>query len=125
MKPSEKNYVIPSESFPVAKEFNDLLKDFEKQSLELTEQYQAQMNRLNEACKAEARPLWFKMAESVGIDAFLTWNDPSFFLDRTYMADNFAAIRQITPEPNPYNAMMQQQGIAGEDKPKEPTKGMT
>ncbi len=122
---NEKNYVIPSKYFPVAKEFDELLREFEKQSLELTEQYQAQMNRLNDACKAEARPLWFKLAASVGIDAFLTWNDPNFYLDRTYMANDFAAIRHLTPEPNPMQMMMQQhQGIAGEHKPTNPKKGM-
>lgn len=122
--PNEKNYVIPSEVFHVAKKFDTVLRDYEKKSIELTEAYNAQLIRMNEACKIEAKVLWFKLAASVEIDALASWNDPSFFLDRTYIKNDFAAIRRVQPDPHPMNMMEQHQRIAGENPLDRVKKGM-
>ena len=103
---SEDNvYPIPASHINMAKKFDDVLRQYEKDAEELRIEYTEQIGRLNEACKLEARDIWFDVAKSAGVDAIDTWNNPEYFLDRRYLEHGFAAICHTPQLVNPFAGM--------------------
>ena len=104
-KLNTKNYVIKPQDRHLAHEFDAILRTYEEKADAVQAQFKAEMDALNETCKAEASRAWYLLAQSVGIDAQETWGNPEYALDRTYLAESFAAIRYTQMEPHPLVGM--------------------
>lgn len=98
-------YPVPQSHMADAEKFDYLLRKYEKDAEELRDEFNNQMARLNDACKLEARDVWFEVAKAAGLDAIDTWNNPEYFLDRRYIEYGFAAICHVPQQEHPFAGM--------------------
>jgi RNAse (barnase) inhibitor barstar len=90
-----KIYNLKGRGFELARQYDALAKQSIIEQSELEERFSKEQAVLMARYKNSFLMVWAKIMDEIGLDTSITWDNPAFGIERTYIDQGFAAIIEL------------------------------